>query len=213
MNLSHMTINTLVWFNINLRGLFNVRQQLTHCWRDKGVLAFPKSTSLKLNIIARLEFQLDYFEAAVQHFSYYAKETLIYISQLIYIYVFAYCPVIIVQARFVNGYFKTLGKLVLHNSLTSHSNLHFKMLTRNIVSVFVYFGFFSFLSSVFMSTHMCTWIYVSVYIDIRIYVLTFERDIFKEKHTSLGFGLVWFGCLFTVFVFVFLNGISIFMGY
>ena len=31
--------------------------------------------SLKVNIIAQLEFELAYFKATVQHFSYYATET------------------------------------------------------------------------------------------------------------------------------------------
>ena len=35
--------------------------------RDKGVHAFPKSISLKVNVIARLEFELVNFEVAVWH--------------------------------------------------------------------------------------------------------------------------------------------------
>ena len=41
----------------------------------KGAHTFPKSMNLKVNIIAWLEFKLDYFKAAVQHFSYYATRT------------------------------------------------------------------------------------------------------------------------------------------
>ena len=36
---------------------------------------FLKGTSPKVNIIARMEFEPAFFEAAVQHFSHYAMET------------------------------------------------------------------------------------------------------------------------------------------
>ena len=39
--------------------------------RDKGVHTFPKSISPKVNVIVLLELKLAYFEAVVQHFSYY----------------------------------------------------------------------------------------------------------------------------------------------
>ena len=45
---------------------------------NKGVHTFPKSVSSNVNVIARLEFELAYFEAAVQHISYYATEILPY---------------------------------------------------------------------------------------------------------------------------------------
>ena len=34
-------------------------------------MPFPKDISLKVNIIVQFEFELVYFEAAVQHFSHY----------------------------------------------------------------------------------------------------------------------------------------------
>ena len=34
--------------------------------RDKGVLTFASSMSLKVSVIARVEFELTYFETAVQ---------------------------------------------------------------------------------------------------------------------------------------------------
>ena len=40
---------------------------------DKGLHTFPKSISLKLNVVARLEFELAYFEAVVQHCSHYVN--------------------------------------------------------------------------------------------------------------------------------------------
>ena len=48
---------------------------LTHSWGDKGVHTFPKDISPKVNTIAQLEFELIYFTAAVQHLSYYATGT------------------------------------------------------------------------------------------------------------------------------------------
>ena len=42
---------------------------------DKGVHTFPKDISPKMNVIAWLEFELIYFEVAVQHFNHYATGT------------------------------------------------------------------------------------------------------------------------------------------
>ena len=42
---------------------------------SKGVYAFLKGISQKMNVIERLEFALVYFEAAVQHFSHHATES------------------------------------------------------------------------------------------------------------------------------------------
>ena len=39
---------------------------------DNGVLILPKGISSKVNVITRLEFELVYFEAGVQHVSHYA---------------------------------------------------------------------------------------------------------------------------------------------
>ena len=43
--------------------------------RDKGVHAFPKGISLKVNVIAWLEFELTYYDVTVQHVSHIAMET------------------------------------------------------------------------------------------------------------------------------------------
>ena len=48
---------------------------LTYNWRKKGVHAFLKSVSLKANVISRLDFELAYFEAAVEHFTHYASSS------------------------------------------------------------------------------------------------------------------------------------------
>ena len=42
---------------------------------DKGVHAFLKGISSKMNIIAQLEFELAYFKATVQYFNHYTRET------------------------------------------------------------------------------------------------------------------------------------------
>ena len=42
---------------------------------DKGVHAFLKGISPKVNVIALLEFKLAYFEARVQHLSHYTIGT------------------------------------------------------------------------------------------------------------------------------------------
>ena len=45
--------------------------------RREGVHIIPKDISLKVHIIAQLAFEFVYFEAAVKHFSYYARWTLL----------------------------------------------------------------------------------------------------------------------------------------
>ena len=46
---------------------------LIHCWEDKAVWAFAKDISLKVNVIAQLEF--GHYNVTVQHVSNYAMET------------------------------------------------------------------------------------------------------------------------------------------
>ena len=43
--------------------------------RLNGALSFPKSISPKVNVIARLGFELAYFEDIVWHFSHYTTQT------------------------------------------------------------------------------------------------------------------------------------------
>ena len=70
--------------HINLHGVFNaeaiyVEEQLwyylTQSWEYKGFHTHPLVTSLKENVLARLEFELAYFAPAVLHFNNYAMET------------------------------------------------------------------------------------------------------------------------------------------
>ena len=39
---------------------------------DKGVYTFPKGNNSKINVLVPLEFELAYFETAVQHANHYA---------------------------------------------------------------------------------------------------------------------------------------------
>ena len=47
------------------------RYYLTKAVGYKGINTFPKIISPKVNVITWLEFELAYFEAAVQHFTHY----------------------------------------------------------------------------------------------------------------------------------------------
>ena len=53
-----------------------LKSSLTDFWNEKGVHAFLKSISPEVNVTGRLEFELAYFEAAVEHFSHYTTGTL-----------------------------------------------------------------------------------------------------------------------------------------
>ena len=44
---------------------------LTHSWEDKGVHTFPKGICPKVNVIARLEYELAYYDSAVHRFNRY----------------------------------------------------------------------------------------------------------------------------------------------
>ena len=50
---------------------------LTHSWEDKevGVHTFPKGICLKVTVIARLEYELAYYDSAVHHFNHYTMRT------------------------------------------------------------------------------------------------------------------------------------------
>ena len=75
---------SLVWFLL-FNGIFNTRaiiteEQkwycLTHSWEDKGVHTFPKGICSKVNIIARLGYELTYYESADQCFMHYTTKPL-----------------------------------------------------------------------------------------------------------------------------------------
>ena len=48
---------------------------LTHSWEDKGVHTFPKDICPKVNVIARLEYELAYYDSAVHRFNHYTTRT------------------------------------------------------------------------------------------------------------------------------------------
>ena len=75
-------IGSLVKWHINLCGLHKtilVEEQqwyyLTHGLENKGVHAFSLDISLKMNMIAWLEFELTSFNTTDQYFSHYAMGT------------------------------------------------------------------------------------------------------------------------------------------
>ena len=48
---------------------------LTHSWEDKRAHTFPKGICPKVNVIARLEYELAYYDSAVQRFNHYTSRT------------------------------------------------------------------------------------------------------------------------------------------
>ena len=48
---------------------------LTHNWEDKRVHTFPKGICPKVNIIARLENELSYYDSAIRRFNHYTTRT------------------------------------------------------------------------------------------------------------------------------------------
>ena len=48
---------------------------LTHSFEDKGVHTFPKGICPRVNVIARLEYELAYYDSAVHGFNHYTKTT------------------------------------------------------------------------------------------------------------------------------------------
>ena len=62
----------------NAKAIFLEEQQwyyLTHSWEDKGVHTFPKGIFPKVNVIARLEYELAYYDSAVHRFNHYTTRT------------------------------------------------------------------------------------------------------------------------------------------
>ena len=74
-----------VWWHINLFRLFNAKAillkeqwyYLTHKLEDKGVHTFPKGIYPKVNVIARLEYELAYYDSAVHRFNHYEDTPLL----------------------------------------------------------------------------------------------------------------------------------------
>ena len=48
---------------------------LTHSWEDKGVYTFPKGICPKVNVIARPEYELAYYDSTVHRCNHYTTRT------------------------------------------------------------------------------------------------------------------------------------------
>ena len=48
---------------------------LTHSWEDQEVHTFPKGNCLRVNVIARLAYELAYYDSAVHRFIHYTTRT------------------------------------------------------------------------------------------------------------------------------------------
>ena len=55
--------------------LLEEQYYLTHSWDDKGVHTFPNGICPKVNVIARLEYELAYYDSAVHRFNHYTTKT------------------------------------------------------------------------------------------------------------------------------------------
>ena len=58
-------------------------------WEDKGVYTFPKSICPKVNVIARLEYKLAYYDSAVHRFNHYTTRTTLQVLMKICLNFFA----------------------------------------------------------------------------------------------------------------------------
>ena len=67
-------ISTFVDYLIPKLSLWKMNSDANYLIADgiRGFHVFPRNITLKVNVITRLEFELVYFKATVQHFSYYA---------------------------------------------------------------------------------------------------------------------------------------------
>ena len=62
----------------NAKAILLEEQQwyyLTHSWEDKRVHTFPKGICPKVIVIARLEYELAYYNSAVHRFNHYTTWT------------------------------------------------------------------------------------------------------------------------------------------
>ena len=60
----------------NAKAILLEEQQwyyLTQSWEDKGVYTFPRGICPKVNIIARLEYKLAYYDPGVHRFTHYTN--------------------------------------------------------------------------------------------------------------------------------------------
>ena len=55
--------------------LLEEQYYFTHSWEDKGVHIFPKGICPKVNVIARLKYELAYYDSAVHRINHYTTKT------------------------------------------------------------------------------------------------------------------------------------------
>ena len=77
--------------HINLLGLFNAKSTLserqkwyylTHWWESKWVHAFPKGICPKVNVVARLEFELAYYDSSAKRLRSWIESTHSFFCQI-----------------------------------------------------------------------------------------------------------------------------------
>ena len=82
-----------LWFKgiSTLFSLFNAKAilleeqywyYLTHSWEDKGVNIFPKGICPKVNVRARLEYELVYYDSTIHRFNHYTTRTPPFLKEL-----------------------------------------------------------------------------------------------------------------------------------
>ena len=64
----------------NAKAILLVWYYLTHSWEDTGVHSFPKGICPKVNVIARLEYELAYYDSTVHHFNHYTTRTPLFLT-------------------------------------------------------------------------------------------------------------------------------------
>ena len=86
----------------------------THSWEDKGVHTFPKGICSKVNVIARLEYELAYYDSAVHRYNHYTMRTPPFKN-------YSWPTVVrVTQRPFFNSYYTNELERVLLLSLTLH---------------------------------------------------------------------------------------------
>ena len=81
------------------------------------VHAFPKGISQKVNVIARLEYLLDYYDVTVKPISLYTTETLY--TKCIYIYIYIYIYILNYNGRILlYNYINYLNGDIFKNRLS-----------------------------------------------------------------------------------------------
>ena len=89
--LHRIGIEKFVQWYINLLGLFNAEYirlgyYVTHSLEDKGFCIFHKVICPKVNVVARPDFDLAYYDSTDQRFNHYTTRTPAYVVEWRYYY-------------------------------------------------------------------------------------------------------------------------------